>query len=233
MNPEIENLINMALADGDVTEKERAIILRKAESLGLDKDEVELILDGKIALSKKTGNSGDTTRSPINNKEGGIIKCPSCGAQAESFRTKCTQCNFEYRSSENSLQELISQLNALPYPQKKGWIDVNYNNDLYAIGQKRAELITNFPVNNYKENILEFLGMVLQHTTSSKNDSFGFGMFGNIGGMMANFDPGKSQEIKAWKQKAQQVIMKARFSFQNDVKTLEEIENYAKQLGIN
>jgi hypothetical protein len=33
MNPEIENLINMALADGEV-------ILRKADSLGLDRDEI-------------------------------------------------------------------------------------------------------------------------------------------------------------------------------------------------
>ena len=32
MNSEIENLINMALADGEVTEKERGIILRKAEA---------------------------------------------------------------------------------------------------------------------------------------------------------------------------------------------------------
>ena len=33
MHPEIENLINMALADGEVTEKERGIILRKSETL--------------------------------------------------------------------------------------------------------------------------------------------------------------------------------------------------------
>ena len=53
MNAEIENLIEMALADGEVTEKERAIIFRKADTLGEDKDEVEMILDGKIALLKK------------------------------------------------------------------------------------------------------------------------------------------------------------------------------------
>ena len=45
MHPEIENLINMAIADGEVTEKERAIILRKAEGFGEDKDEVEMILE--------------------------------------------------------------------------------------------------------------------------------------------------------------------------------------------
>ena len=50
MHPELENLINMALADGEVTEKERGIILRKAETFGFDVDEAEMILDGKIAL---------------------------------------------------------------------------------------------------------------------------------------------------------------------------------------
>ena len=45
MHPEIENLINMAIADGDITEKERTIILRKADLLSEDKDEVEMILE--------------------------------------------------------------------------------------------------------------------------------------------------------------------------------------------
>ena len=43
----------MALADGVIKDKERSIILRKAESLGLDQDEIEMILDGKIALLSK------------------------------------------------------------------------------------------------------------------------------------------------------------------------------------
>jgi hypothetical protein len=36
MHPEIEKLVEMALADGQVTDKEREIILLKAEKLGLD-----------------------------------------------------------------------------------------------------------------------------------------------------------------------------------------------------
>lgn len=46
MHPEIERLIEMAISDGHVTEKEREIILRKAEKLGLDVDEVEMYLEG-------------------------------------------------------------------------------------------------------------------------------------------------------------------------------------------
>jgi hypothetical protein len=57
MNPEIENLIKMALADGQVTDKEREIILRKAEKLGLDVDEVEMYLEGSLDHNKPHNSS--------------------------------------------------------------------------------------------------------------------------------------------------------------------------------
>jgi hypothetical protein len=53
MHKEIEKLIEMALYEGQVTDKEREIILRKAEKLGLDVDEVEMYLEN----SKKKDNS--------------------------------------------------------------------------------------------------------------------------------------------------------------------------------
>ena len=52
MNPEIDKLINLALTDGQVSDREREIILRKAEKLGLDVDEVEMYLEGKLGTHK-------------------------------------------------------------------------------------------------------------------------------------------------------------------------------------
>lgn len=57
MHPEIEKLIKIALADGQVTDKEREIILRKAEKLGLDVDEVEMYLEGILDSNKKDNSS--------------------------------------------------------------------------------------------------------------------------------------------------------------------------------
>ena len=88
MNSEIDYLIKMALADGEVTEKERAIILKKAETLGLDVDEVEMILDGEIAIMKKEQTKPLKSQSVSenkSNKEGDVKKCPSCGADVASF----------------------------------------------------------------------------------------------------------------------------------------------------
>ena len=103
MHPEIEKLIDLALADGQVTEKEKAIILRKAEALGEDKDEVEMTLDGKlhqlhITEKKQNGNS----------KHGVIKKCPHCGAPAKSFNDKCDACGEDFRF--NTLNNLTDNL---------------------------------------------------------------------------------------------------------------------------
>jgi hypothetical protein len=42
----------------------------------------------------------------------------------------------------------------------------------------------------------------------------------------------EKEYIKAWRAKAEQVIIKARFSLKEDKKLLDEINNYAKQIEI-
>ena len=55
-HPEIEKLIKIGLVDGHVTDKEREIILRKAEKLGLDIDEVEMYLESNFGSLKLENN---------------------------------------------------------------------------------------------------------------------------------------------------------------------------------
>ena len=54
MNPEIDKLIDLALADGQITEKEREIILRKAEKLGEDVDFIEMYIENRLSKQQKT-----------------------------------------------------------------------------------------------------------------------------------------------------------------------------------
>lgn len=46
-------LLDAALADGELTDKERAILLKKANAQGYDPDEVNLMIDGKLAKMKR------------------------------------------------------------------------------------------------------------------------------------------------------------------------------------
>lgn len=52
-NEKLEALITAALADGVLTDKEKEILFRNAASMGIDRDEFELVLDGRLAKRKK------------------------------------------------------------------------------------------------------------------------------------------------------------------------------------
>ena len=56
-NPYLENLIEMALADGELTEKEKQVLFKKAEAYGIDLDEFEMVLDAKLYEKQKTSGS--------------------------------------------------------------------------------------------------------------------------------------------------------------------------------
>ncbi len=46
---DLDKLIEAVVADGVITDKERAVVLKKATAAGYDADEVEILLDGKLA----------------------------------------------------------------------------------------------------------------------------------------------------------------------------------------
>ncbi|MDR1554004.1 MAG: hypothetical protein LBS69_11180 [Prevotellaceae bacterium] len=49
----LENLINAALADGVLTEKEKQVLLKNAEAEGIDLDEFEMILESRLYEKQK------------------------------------------------------------------------------------------------------------------------------------------------------------------------------------
>lgn len=233
MHPEIENLIELALADGQITEKERSIIMRKAETLGLDQDEIEMILDGKIALLNKQ-NEKLTSQ-----KVGDIKKCPSCGSHVQSFSTKCSDCGHEFRNidSSNSIKQLILKLenveqNARNSTQSGGFLGglLELVDSETAIERRvfeaKANLISTYPIPNSKEDILEFLTLSVAQINSIQ-----IGTLIKLAGTSGTYGY-KIKYKNAWVSVANSVIMKARFSMKDDIKTLEEIEYYAKKLGI-
>ncbi|MSQ78761.1 MAG: hypothetical protein EXR21_03665 [Flavobacteriaceae bacterium] len=110
MHPEVEKLIDLALADGQITEKERAILLRKAEALGEDKDEVEMVLDGRLHQLNQP------TIKPTKEKAGVIKACPSCGANVDAFVNSCEQCGYEIRF--DALKNLIDKIALNPNSER-------------------------------------------------------------------------------------------------------------------
>ncbi len=108
MHPEIENLIKIALADGQVTDKEREIILRKAEKLGLDLDEVEMYLEG-ILDSNKQDNSSTLTQATSPSLGSKTLKNDTFSDRKFTPK-KVKQIERAQLNKENELELKISEL---------------------------------------------------------------------------------------------------------------------------
>ena len=113
LTSELEQLINYALEDGVLTDKERSVLMRKAQAAGADLDEFEMILEAKLHEVQKTAAA--VAPKSNSNKHGEIRKCPTCGAMVSAFSTRCSECGFEFNNVEanKSANTLFEKLQAL------------------------------------------------------------------------------------------------------------------------
>ena len=220
MHPEIEKLIDLALADGQIKEKERNVILKKAAELGVDADEVEMTLDGKFHQLEA---------NKPKQKVGNIKTCPACGASVQSFTINCNDCGHEYRntnavSSAQKLSILLNeasdnirkakeelQLSGVNISNKHLFNPLNIAKEIHTV---QATIISSFPVPNTKEDLLEFISLTDAEAKKKTNKISGY-----------IFD-GSDMIINAWLSKREQIINKSRITFKDDIHLLKIIENY-------
>ena len=110
----IEGLINAALADGELTEKEKQILFKNAQAQGIDLDEFEMVLTARLAEARKRMGKDSTANKPAK-KDNGVRKCPSCGGVLESFATRCPYCGAEIRTTQvaGSMEKFTEELASL------------------------------------------------------------------------------------------------------------------------
>lgn len=245
-NEKIENLINFALADGELTEKEKQILFKKAEEAGIDLDEFEMVLDAKLHEKQQSIKQpvAPATAAPKSDKFGDVKKCPSCGAIVGAFQGICSDCGHEFTNidSVSSVQNLYKELMRVeneernrPKKDKKdkptsllgsiaGEIDTDDDDDedriTEIIYKRKISVVSAFPVPNSKADILEF--MIMAVAEGGKK----------IGGFWSNMSDEEKSYIKTWRAKSEQVVGKARFSLKDDKKLLDEINEYARKLEI-
>ncbi len=137
LTPELEQLIQFALEDGELTEKERSVLMRKAQAAGVDLDEFEMILDAKLQQSKKA--LAATAPKP-NSKHGEIRKCPACGATVRALTSKCSECGYEFTNIEavKSANTLFERLQDLEMQKAKelAAYDMSKNQSLQNLVEK-------------------------------------------------------------------------------------------------
>lgn len=229
-NPELERLITIALVDGVITEKERAVLTKKAVSQGIDADEFDMMLDAYIFEKQQVFQKEASIEEK---KKKDIERCPSCNDFLPQYSTHCASCGIEINSGKisSSVSELFSKLNEIEQSGNKknaallsAFSDNQDENS--EVLQQKCELIRNFMVPLNKGEILSFLSIAIPHARKSIENRSLFQKF-----LSANKEPDRLSE--AWKIKCEQLIVQARFAMKEDVKTLREINEYATQLKIN
>lgn len=100
---ELDLLIQEFLTDGILTDKERQVVLKKAEGMGLDRDEIDLYLDAQV---QKIDQVTDAAVRKRKSKE-----CPYCGAPVPQLADKCPECGqFITPEASKDLQDILENL---------------------------------------------------------------------------------------------------------------------------
>ena len=130
---EFEDLLKEYLTDGIITSKERQVLLKKAQQLGYNVDEVDLYID---AQQQKCDQAVESATAKKRGKT-----CPRCGASVQSMQLTCPECGFEFNNKEAnaSARELMNML------------------EKCSDTEKQVSIIENYPIPNTRENLLEFI----------------------------------------------------------------------------
>ena len=219
-DPQLEKLVDMALEDGVITEKEKDILVKRAKSLGIDLDEFEMYLDSRLASLSNTQNT-----NPSQKKFGDLLKCPSCGTSVPSLSIICKDCGFAFRniSVNSSVKELSEKLgHALNTVvcEKKGWI---YQSKWSKIDDIKSEIVRNFPIPNTKDDLMEFAIFISQNMIPIRIFASLFSPIEAAAQQKTNF---------FWIEKYKQLIFKAKILCKDDPSFAESLLNLAKKRQI-
>lgn len=174
---ELEEIIDAALADGVLTDKERLVLHKRGQAEGVDPDELDIVLDGRLAKMKRQEDwlRPVHPRNLTNQKLGDIIKCPSCGAQAIGGSAVCSECGYTFSNvaATRSVERLQEKLDEFNRRQEERF---DKHSIFHNIGKARGtdntikykmDIISTFPVPNTRADLLDFLTMLQARANST------------------------------------------------------------------
>lgn len=167
---ELEALIKASLEDGVLEDYEKAAIVKRAKSEGVDLTELEIYINSILQKRKREHDlAEDAKQEKIDQRKREAFGkvCPNCGKQVPPMTLKC-ECGYEFIkkssvSSAQKLQDKIANISAREEDEKDKIADM-------------LNAISLFPVPNTKEDIIEFLALAI-----SKSNIRG-GLWGTTGG---------------------------------------------------
>lgn len=216
---ELEDLINIAIEDGSITDKERLVLYKKAAKFDIDPDELDMVLESRL-------NKGSVKETSITQPSGmrrtGPKKCPSCGAVlSDSNTVHCPYCGYKV---VNIVSDILEEINSVTVPKKVqqnsgffGKIVDLIESDAANIDmlEQKENIILGYHIPMAKEVILEFLAFSVQK-----------------GRKHPEYDIWDEELGETWYRKSEQIITEARRMFSQDSDFLAILKDYAVKLGM-
>ncbi len=166
-NEKLEELIDAALADGVLTEKEKQVLFKKAQEMGIDLDEFEMVLDSRLVKIKKSEEEKAQSSAPKSNKLGDVKKCPACGAIVQTYLGVCSECGYAFENTgvNSSIQELTRQCEAITNDFNQKISELSESDDYFVKQQELSQqyydtltkTIRTFNIPNTKADLFEFI----------------------------------------------------------------------------
>lgn len=224
---DFEEFLELALADGMITDKEKAVIYKKGLAEGIDPDELDLVIKGRLSKMKKEVTNvsiGHTKPIVANEKLGNVVKCPNCGAQIIGGHAVCPECGYAFtnvaaNSSYEKLSQKLQEVDQKNFEASKNSFlgKVGFNRVLGSFGDasvnnEKMTIISTFPVPNARGDLLEFLSSI-KDLANKNGDQEGYR--GDYG-------------LAYWKLYSN-CINKAKISFANEKEFAPYFEDYEKR----
>ena len=189
---ELEEVIEAALADGVLTEKERAVLHKRAAAEGVDPDELDVVIDGRLAKAKKQEDwlKPAPPSTLMSNKIGNVQKCPNCGAPYQPGTAECLECGhvFQHRDAVKSSRQFAEGIQAITEKWGAVIAQVSKEEEYNREGEQKTNkvwdaknardkeiknFITNFPIPLAKDDLLEFIAdMAGRRHTKAYEDEY-------------------------------------------------------------
>jgi hypothetical protein len=221
IHQDLKQLLDFAIQKGEITEKDKEILHRKAITLGQDTDELDMLIEAEVHKLKKSNEP----EKQVN------FACPNCGSSIPKSSIKCGFCGYEIskasitgRNELNKLNEAIAKLDEEHSSQKHS-VDWKGNQEGDPSGvilaRKKADLISTFTMPNDKEHLLEFF-----HFCDTNADAYFQQSFIKVGFQTITNNPGAKALSDAYAGKAKLAYVKLKRFVNEDDEIKYIVESY-------
>ncbi|MBD5214568.1 MAG: DUF4339 domain-containing protein, partial [Bacteroidales bacterium] len=238
----LNRLITAAVADGEISDLERQVLIRNAQEENVPMDEFVMILEARLfeqrqvlfaqqkemehrqqmekaAQAVQVASMKVETATHKAKQDGNVVKkCPACGAPIKAIATCCPECGYDYSADNGTspVERLNAQLSAIDNEKASGLMGKYLS--VMGAGDQSPEKIE-----KKKRVIMNF---PLPSDKMGILDLF-IACASQAGGVFS-----KNKLGSAYKTKAEQILSKARIIMKDDPKLFAEINDLANKYKI-